>query len=182
MKHVVRISLVLAVVAVGALLMGCDETYQQPPVMVGVPLPMTTDQVVAAAKAGESQDAILSRLQRSGFAGTLTARDVDQLRADGVPEGVIDWMLAHPGEEPMATAPIQRTIQGVPGPQYVYVEPQPNVVIIQRPEPTWTFGFDYGWGHDWDRDHYYGGYRHHSYPHTEVHRSGGRVYRYTGRH
>jgi hypothetical protein len=183
MKQVARISLVMVVLAVGAVLMGCGETYREPTVMVGVPLPMTTDQVVAAVKAGESEDAILSKLQRSGFAGTLTAKDVDQLRAEGVPEGVIDWMLARPGPEPLRAAPIERTIQGVPMQEVVYVEPQPDVVIIERPAPvTWTFGMEYSWGHYYHHDRYYGGYRYHAYPRTRVYHSGGRVYRYTGRH
>jgi len=185
MKQIARISLVMVIVAAAAVLSGCGETYQERTVLVSVPMPMTADEVVAAVKAGESEDAIVSQLQRSGFAGALTTKDVDQLRQDGVPEGVVDWMLANPGPEPLRSAPIQRTIEGVPVQEVVYVDRSPDVVVIERPPPvTWTFGLGYSWGHYYHRDRYYGGryhggYRYHSYPRTRVYRSGGRVYRYT---
>ena len=193
MKQMTRISLLIVVVAAGAVLMGCGETYEQRTVLVGVPLPMTADDVVAAAKAGQGEDVIVSRLQRAGFAGALTTKDVDRLREDGVPEGAIDWMLAHPGPEALPTAPIRRTVQGVPVQEVVYVERAPQVVIVERPPPvTWTFGVGYTWGHyrhapryygsHYYGSRYYGGSRYHHSPRTRVYSSGGRVYRYTSGH
>ena len=106
MKPILRLSLLMVVVAAGAVLAGCGETYEQRAVLVGVPIPMTTDEVVAAAKAGESEDAIISQIQHAGLAGSLTTNDVDRLREEGVAESVIDWMLAHPGTAPMRSAVI----------------------------------------------------------------------------
>jgi len=183
MKRMTRIGLLMVVAAAGLVLAGCGETYERRTVLVGVPLPMTADDVVAAAKAGQGEDVIVSRLQRAGFAGALTARDVDRLRAEGVPEGAIDWMLAHPGPEALPTAPIRRTVEGVPVQEVVVVERAPEVVIVERPPPvTWSFGVGYSWGHYYHGPRYYGHYRYHHYPRTRVYRSGGRVYRYTSGH
>ena len=184
MKQIVRISLLVAVVAAGAVLAGCGETYEQRAVLVGVPLPMTTDEVVAAAKAGESEDAIISQLQQRGYDGALTAKDVDSLRADGVPEGVVDWMLAYPAPQPFASAPIVGTVEGVPAGQIIYVEREPDVIVVERaPRVTYSVGVGYTWGHHrhYPRHHY--NYRYRSTPRTRVVRgSSGRVYRYTSGH
>lgn len=180
-----RISLLVAVVAAAALLSGCGETtYVREPVLVGVPLPMTTDEVVAAAKGGATEDAIIAQLQGRGYDGALTAKDVDQLRADGVSEGVIDWMLAHPAAPPMRSAPIM----GQPGqvvyveraPEVVYVDRAPDVVVVEQPpRVTYSIGVGYTWG---DYHHYHRPYYHSYYPRTRVYHSGGRVYRYTSGH
>jgi len=184
MNSMWRIGLVVMVAAAGAVLAGCGERYEQQAVLVGVPLPMTTDDVVAAAKAGESEDAIVSKLQRSGYAGALTTKDVDRLREDGVPEGVIDWMLANPGGLAMPSAPIVRTVEGVPAREVVYVERAPDVVYVERPpRVTYSIGFGYSWGHHrYHGPRYHYGYRYHHYPRTRVYRSGGRTYRYTSGH
>jgi hypothetical protein len=177
------VSLLMVVVAAGALLAGCGETYEQRAVLVGVPLPMTTDEVVAATKAGESQDAIISQLQYAGFAGGLTTKDVDRLREEGVAEDVIDWMLANPGPAPMRSAAIVGST-GVP--EVVYVESEPNVIIVERePRMTYTVGVGYTWGHRYHYPRYHGRYeyRYRHQPRTRVYRgSGGRVYRYTSGH
>ena len=182
MKRIVRISLVMMVIAAGAVLAGCGETYEQRTVFVGVPLPMTADDVVAAVKADESDEAIISKLERSGLAGPLTTKDVDRLREEGVSENVLDWMLAHPGRP---SAPIQR------GTGTVVVEGTPNVVIVERPPPvTWTIGLGYysgGYGyHSYGRrsygHHYYGRSSYHRYPSRRTWHSGGRSYHYTSGH
>jgi len=184
MNRIWRIGLVVMVAAAGAVLAGCGERYEQQPVLVGVPLPMTTDDVVAAVKAGESEDAIVSKLQRSGSSGALTTKDVDRLREEGVSEGVIDWMLANPGPALMPSAPIVRTVEGVPVREVVYVERAPDVVVVERPPTvTYSIGVGYYYGHH----RYYGpryhyGYRYHHYPRTRVYRRGDRTYRYTSGH
>jgi hypothetical protein len=182
MKPILKVSLLMAVVAAGALLAGCGETYEQRAVLVGVPIAMTADEVVAATKVGESEDAIISRLQHAGFAGSLTTQDVDRLREEGVAEPVIDWMLAHPGAEPMRSA----TIVGTTGArEIVYVEREPDVIIVERePRVTYSFGVGYTWGHHRHYPRYHGHYRYHRhYPRTRVYRgSRGRVYRYTSGH
>lgn len=197
MKSILRVSLLIAVVAAGAVLTGCGETYERQAMLVGVPVPMTTADVVAAAEAGEDEGAILATLQQRGYQGALTAADVDRLRDEAVPESVIDWMLAHPMPQSMRSAPIATTGTVLPNdvvyvdrsPNVVYVDRSPNVVVVERePRVHYTFGVSYGWGyrHYYPRyyGHYhYGGYRYHSYPRTRVYRgSGGRVYRYTSGH
>jgi hypothetical protein len=191
MKSIMRVSLLIAVVAAGVVLVGCGETYERQTMLVGVPVSMTTADVVAAAKAGEDEGAILARLQQRGYDGALTSKDVDRLRGEGVPESVIDWMLAHPAPQSMMSAPIVAT-GTAPGPDVVYVDRSPDVVYVDRspdviyverpPRVTYSLGFEYSWGH---YRHYprYEGYRYHSYPRTRVYSgSGGRVYRYTSRH
>ncbi len=187
MKPILRLSLLMVVVAAGALLAGCGETYEERAVLVGVPIPMTTDEVVAATKAGESEDAIISRLQHAGVAGSLTTKDVDSLREEGVAESVIDWMLAHPGPESLRSAAIVGSTGVMPGREVIYVEREPDVIVIERaPRVTYSLGVGYTWGHHHyprHRSRYrYGDHdRHH--PRTRVYRgSGGRVYRYTSGH
>ena len=179
MKPLLRASLLIVVVAAGAVLAGCGETYEQRTVLVGVPVPMTTGEVVAAAKAGESEDAIITELQHAGFAGSLTTKDVDSLREEGVAESVIDWILANPGPEPLRTAPILGSTEAVPVREIVYVEREPDVIVVERePRVTYSFGVGYTWGRHYPR--YHSHYRHRHYPRTRVYRgSGGRVYRYT---
>jgi hypothetical protein len=185
MKQMARVSLLVAVVVAAAFLAGCGETtYVREPVLVGVPLPMTTDEVVAATKDGATEDAILAQLRGRGYSDALTAKDVDQLRADGVSDGVIDWMLAHPAAQPMRSAPIvgqePQVVYVDRSPQVVYLDRGPDVVYVERPpRVTYSIGVGYTWGHThyYDRHPYY--YR--SYPRTRVYHSGspGRVYRYT---
>jgi hypothetical protein len=188
MKRIARISALVAIVGAAALLAGCGETYERQAVLVGVPLPMTTDDVVAAAKGGADEADIIAELQGRGYEGALTTKDVDQLRADGVPEGAIDWMLAHPSPEPMRSAPIVaqngQVVYAGPPADVVYVNPGPEVVYVERPpRVTYSIGFGYSWGHYRHRGPYYHGhYSHRSYPRTRVIRSGGRVYRYTSGH
>jgi len=182
MKPILRLGLLMVVVAAGALLAGCGETYEEHAVLVGVPIPMTTDEVVAAAKAGESEDAIISRLQHAGFAGSLTTAGVDRLREEGVAEDVINWMLAHPGAAPMRSAVI---VGSTGAREIIYVDSEPDVIIVERePRVTYTVGVGYTWGH-YHYPRYYSRYeyRHRRYPRTRVYRgSGGRVYRYTSGH
>jgi len=196
-----RISLLIAVVAAGAVLAGCGETYERQTMLVGVPVPMTTADVVAAAKAGADEGAILATLQQRGYDGALTAKDVDRLRDEGVPESAIDWMMAHPMPSSMLSAPIVHT-GTVPGrevvyvdsspevvyvdrsPEVVYVDHSPNVIVVERPPRVhYTFGVSYSYGHYRRYPRYHSSYRYRSYPRTRVYSgSGGRVYRYTSGH
>jgi len=178
MKQILRTGLLMMVAAVGLVLAGCGETYERRTVLVGVPLPMTTEDVVAAVKAGDSQDAVISKLQRSGFDGALTTRDVDRLRDEGVPEPVLDWMLTHPGALP--SAPIRGGMAGVPGGRVVVVEQAPEVVVIERSPPvTYSIGIGYYSGRYYHGHRSYGrSYYRHS-PYRRSWRSSGRRYHYT---
>jgi hypothetical protein len=194
MKYIWTVSVLVVIVGAAAFLAGCGETtYVREPVLVGVPLPMTTGDVVAAAKGGATEDAILAQLRGRGYNGALTATDVDQLRTDGVPEGAINWMLAHPAPEPMRSAPIvgePRQVVYVDrapevvyvdrSPDMVYVDRVPDVVVVERPpRVTYSIGMSYSWG---SHPYYHRSYYRHPYPRTRVYHSGGRVYRYTSGH
>ena len=110
MKQITRLSLLVALVAAGAVLAGCAQRHERQAVLVGTPAPMTTEEVAIGANAGESESALISQLQQRGYDGTLTTEDVDQLRTDGVPEPVIDWMLAHPGSVPLLSARVSEVV------------------------------------------------------------------------
>ncbi|MBN1919251.1 MAG: hypothetical protein JW889_15210 [Verrucomicrobia bacterium] len=188
MRQIARISVLAAVVVAAGLLSGCGETtYVREPVLVGVPLPMTTDEVVGATKSGATEDVILAQLQGRGYEGALTAKDVDQLRAEGVPDGVIDWMLANPSAPPMRSARIvgqEQVVYVDRAPDVVYVDRYPDVVVVERPpRVTYSIGVGYTWGNYryYDRPYYRDRYYRSSYPRTRVYHSGssGRVYRYT---
>ena len=67
-----------------ALLGGCATTGARQAIMPA--------QVVEMAKAGESADAIIKKLQDSGTVYQLSAAEVVRLHNDGVPDAVIDYM------------------------------------------------------------------------------------------
>ena len=90
-------------------------------------------------------------------------------------------MLASPAPQPLASAPIVGTVEDIPAREIVYVEREPDVVVVERsPRVTYTVGVGYSWGR-YRYPRYYTRYR--SYPRTRVIKgSGGRVYRYTSGH
>jgi len=84
-----------AACACAALLVGgCGE--QEPVVAVPVapaPVPITLDEIVAKARAGESEWQLIWALRQSRRALPLTAADVGRLRQAGASDRVIDFML-----------------------------------------------------------------------------------------
>jgi hypothetical protein len=118
MNQITRLSLLVALTAAGAMLAGCGQTYERQVVLVGVAAPMTTEDVVTATDAGVGEADLISLLEQRGYGGTLTTDDVDGLRADGVPDAVIDWMLAHPESAGLSSARAY---------EVVYVEREPSV-------------------------------------------------------
>jgi hypothetical protein len=74
----------LVLLAAAALLGGCATT--------GASRAIMPEQVVEMAKAGESADAIIKKLQDSGTVYRLSAAEVVRLHNDGVPDPVIDYM------------------------------------------------------------------------------------------
>jgi hypothetical protein len=80
-----RCSLTLALVAALALaLTGCAT--------LGGPPPLTAEQVVAMAKAGEPADAIIKRLRETYTVIPLSASDMVRLNKEGVPTEVLDYL------------------------------------------------------------------------------------------
>jgi len=87
-------ALVVAVaVCAGVWLTGCGE---RPVVVVPVapaPVALSLDEIVAKAKAGESDWAIIWAVRQSRRAWPLTTADVARLREAGASDRVIDFML-----------------------------------------------------------------------------------------
>jgi hypothetical protein len=90
-----RLLLALLVVALGAaVLVGCGES--RPVVIVPIgpePVPVSLDQLIAKAKAGESKWALIWAVRQSRRAWPLTTADIARLGEAGVSEPVINFML-----------------------------------------------------------------------------------------
>lgn len=54
--------------------------------------PVSPEQIVAMARAGETTAAIITRIQQSDTVYSLTASQFVQLSKDGVPDAVLDYM------------------------------------------------------------------------------------------
>ena len=88
--------IVAAATCVGAAiaLSGCGQ--QQPVVLIPVapaPVPISLDEIVAKAKAGESEWALIWAVRQSRRAWPLTTAAVGRLREAGASDRVIDFML-----------------------------------------------------------------------------------------
>jgi hypothetical protein len=85
---------ILVVAACAALLAGCGE--QRPVVAVPLapgPTPVALDELVAKAKAGESEWQLIWAVRQSRRAWPLTAADIGRLRDAGATDRAIDFML-----------------------------------------------------------------------------------------
>jgi len=115
-KTNVRLFVTLLVVALGAaVLAGCGES--RPVVIVPVgpePVAISMDQLIAKAKAGESEWALIWAVRQSRHAWPLTTADIGRLHDAGVSDRVTDIML----ETVTATRlyrPVPMTIEEVVG-------------------------------------------------------------------
>lgn len=59
---------------------------------IGRPQPVTVAQVVAMSRSGEPVDAIVAKMRESGTVYRLSASQLAELRDQGVPNAVIDYM------------------------------------------------------------------------------------------
>ena len=90
----VRAAAMAACVCAAAWLGGCGE--KEPVVLVPVAptrVPVTLDEIVAKAEAGESEWQIIWAVRQSRRALPLTAADIGRLREAGVSDRAIDFML-----------------------------------------------------------------------------------------
>jgi outer membrane lipoprotein SlyB len=93
--------------------------------------PLTVGDVQALAKAGISDDLIISQIRNSRTVYHLTTADIIALKNAGVSERVIDFMINTPSQIPSAEVagvvgsspppPPQETVVVAPGPDYVWV-------------------------------------------------------------
>jgi hypothetical protein len=82
-----RSLLVLVTAANLLLLAGCAGPLAREEVA-----PVSPEQIVAMARAGETTAAIITRIQQSDTVYSLTASQFVQLSKDGVPDAVLDYM------------------------------------------------------------------------------------------
>ena len=93
--------------------------------------PLTVEDVQSLAKAGISDDLIISQIRNSRTVYHLTTEDIIALKNAGVSERVIDFMINTPTQIPSAEVagvvgptpppPPPETIVVAPGPDYVWV-------------------------------------------------------------
>jgi hypothetical protein len=93
--------------------------------------PLTVVDVKSLAKAGISDDLVISQIRNSRTVYYLTTADIIDLKNAGVSERIIDFMINTPTQVPSAQvagvagppppAPLPETIVVAPGPDYVWV-------------------------------------------------------------
>ncbi len=85
-RHGRRLRRLLAAASLSLTVSGCST--------LGEPLPPapTPAEIVAAAKAGQTAQQIIERMQRSRAVYRLPASELAKLREQGVPDPVIDYM------------------------------------------------------------------------------------------
>jgi Glycine zipper len=93
--------------------------------------PLTVADVKALAKAGISDDLIISQIRNSRTVYHLGTADIIDLKNSGVSEKVIDFMINTPSQIPSAEVagvagnpppvPLPETVVVAPGPDYVWV-------------------------------------------------------------
>ena len=131
-------------VALIVLLSGCivvphrQQVIVPPQVQPGPPLAI--EDIKALAKAGLSDDLIVSQIRNSGTVYHLNAADIILLKSAGVSEKVIDCMINTPNTAmPPPTAAV---------PQTVVVDPVVYPVYPYYPYPYCGWGWYGGyWGH-----------------------------------
>ena len=119
-----------------------QQVIVSPPVQTGPPLGI--EDVKALAKAGVSDDLVISQVRSSGTVYHLGTADIILLKNAGVSEKVIDYMINTPRT---ATPPAS-------GVTTVVVDPGPACVVAPVVYPYY---YPY-WG--WGGGYYYGGPRH----------------------
>jgi hypothetical protein len=128
-----------------------QQVQPGPPQQVQAVTPLGIDDVKALAKAGLSDDLIISQIRSSTTVYHLCTPDIILLKTAGVSEKVINYMINTPGtatQQP--TAQVQQSVQV---PQTVVVDP---VVYPYYPYAYWDYPYPYGgWG--WYGGRYYGG-------------------------
>ena len=112
--------------------------------------PLTITDIKALAKAGVSDDLIISQIRNSRTIYQLRTMDIVDLKNAGVSEKVIDFMINTPTQmQPAAVAGVVGTTPPTP-----VVEP---VVVAPSPEYVWVPGAWVWFGNCWV---WHGGYWH----------------------
>lgn len=123
--------------------------------------PLSLADVEAMAKAGLSDQLIISQIQNSRTVYRLNTAEIIDLKNAGVSEKVIDYMINTPETVAATSAPLAQ-----PVPQQVIVEPYPAYYWVPGGWFWWGgwWGWHEGyWNHRYGGDYHYehGGYSHH---------------------
>jgi len=125
--------LAVAIVGTALLLQGCYETHRAV-IMRGELIPMTQQDVIAMVRDGAPNSEIIREIRESGTVFRLSANDVENLKNQGVPSEVIDYMLST-REAPPAVVERQVVVHRAPVIAY---------------DPWWAWDYAY-----WPGYHYY---------------------------
>jgi outer membrane lipoprotein SlyB len=105
--------------------------------------PLSTADVKALAKAGVSDDVIISHIQGSHTAFQLSAADIIDLHNSGVSDRVVNFMIST-RDSVGAAQSTTMVVQEAPPP------PLPETVVVERPEPGYAWvGGEWVWNGGW---------------------------------
>jgi outer membrane lipoprotein SlyB len=114
------------------------ETY----VKIDQGQPLAVANVKAMAKAGISEDVIISQIQNSHTVYHLSASDIIDLRDSGVTDKVVNYMINTPstiGDTVVASQPDPVVIQQAPPPP-----PTDTIIVSPGPDYVWVGG-EWAW-------------------------------------
>ncbi|HXI70304.1 MAG TPA: YXWGXW repeat-containing protein [Verrucomicrobiae bacterium] len=101
--------------------------------------PLSVADVMALAKAGISEDVIISQIQNSHTVYHLSATDIIDLRDSGVPDPVVNYMINTPNTVASSPPPTVTVVQPPPPP------PVETAVVTPVPGYVWIAG-EWVWG------------------------------------
>lgn len=130
MKIVRVTAIVFSVAAITIWLAGCYDE-RQVILMRGELVPMTQQDVVQMVKDGAPNSEVIREIRESGTVFRLSTTDIETLKSEGVPEEVINYMLA--------TREVPPTVVSKP----VVVSAPPAVAY----DPWWGWDYAYGPGY-----------------------------------
>jgi len=107
-----RYALPAAIVA--ALIVIIGGCAPLPPTYVGVPVPLSQQEVIDMTEAGATDEEIIREIDNTRTVYSLTVGDIDKLKEAGVSEGVVNYML----ETPNRRVRVIERVRYVPDPFY----------------------------------------------------------------
>jgi len=124
--------------------------------------PLTVADVKELARAGVSDELIISQIRNSRTVYRLTTTEIIGLKDEGVSENIIDYMLNTQTRTPSARV-VTGPVRSAPIPETIYVAPRPSLVWIGG---AWMWPGDYWGGHRGYRPYHHGHYGPGRYGHS----------------
>ena len=103
--------LLIAAIGIAFGVAGCAP---KEPVFIGVPVPLSQQEVIEMTEAGATDEEIIREINDTQTVYSLTVRDIERLKAEGVSEGVINYM----NETPNRRVQVIERVRVVPDPWY----------------------------------------------------------------